>query len=162
MDSATRIQRYVIQELAEATSLKFMSHRQVATAFAVLSAAALALLAGQGGKGGLVLWPIFGVTNQLLASLTLVVLTTWQARRGRPIFPTLLPLVFLTATVGWAAITQMQGLLAAENIEWPQVALLGFGMLLQLWMLVEGLLCIQRSRSGEKDGRVDALGVVHS
>ncbi|MGE4619282.1 MAG: carbon starvation protein A [Planctomycetota bacterium] len=162
MDSATRIQRYVIQELAEATGLKFMSHRQVATAFAVLSAAALALLAGQGGKGGLVLWPIFGVTNQLLASLTLVVLTTWQARRGRPIFPTLLPLVFLTATVGWAAITQMQGLLAAEKIEWPQVALLGFGMLLQLWMLVEGLLCIQRSRSGEKDGRVDPSGVVHS
>ena len=128
----------------------------------MISAAALALLAGQGGTGGLVLWPIFGVTNQLLASLTLVVLTTWQARRGRPILPTLLPLIFLTITVGWAAISQMQGLLGAEVIQWPQVIVLGFGMLLQLWMLTEGLLHIRHSRDGAKDGGIDALGVVQA
>ncbi|MEC9475455.1 MAG: carbon starvation protein A [Planctomycetota bacterium] len=160
MDSATRIQRYVIEELARATGLKALEHRQVATAIAVISAAALALLAGQGGTGGMVLWPIFGVTNQLLASLTLVVLTTWQARRGRPILPTLLPLIFLTVTVGWAAISQMRGLLGAETIAWPQVIVLGFGMLLQLWMLTEGVLCLRGSDKNQPDDRIDALGVV--
>ena len=160
MDSATRIQRYVIEELARATGMTALAHRQVATAIAVISAAALALLAGQGGTGGLVLWPIFGVTNQLLASLTLVVLTTWQARRGRPILPTLLPLIFLTVTVGWAAISQMRGLLGAETIAWPQVIVLGFGMLLQLWMLLEGLICLTGTRSGQQDERIDSLGVV--
>ncbi len=161
MDSATRIQRYVIQELAAATGIRILGHRQVATAVAVLSAAALALLAGQGGTGGLVLWPIFGVTNQLLASLTLVVLTTWQARRGRLIWPTLLPLLFLTITVGTAAATQMKGLLGAETIAWPQVVVLGFGMVLQLWMVAEGLICLRTSRSGKTDPAVDSLGVVH-
>lgn len=160
MDSATRIQRYVIEELARATGVSVLGKRQVATALAVISAAALALLAGQGGTGGLVLWPIFGVTNQLLASLTLVVLTTWQSRRGRPILPTLLPLVFLTVTVGWAAVTQMRGLLDAEIIAWPQVLVLGFGMMLQLWMLTEGALCLTRSRKIQQDERVDSLGVV--
>ncbi len=162
MDSATRIQRYVIQELAESIGWKFLARRHVATAIAVLSAAALALLAGKDGKGGLVLWPIFGVTNQLLASLTLVVLTTWQARRRRPILPTLIPLCFLTVTVGWAAISQMDRLLNAESIAWPQVIVLGFGMLLQLWMLLEGLLCIRRSKECDQDPVVDPLGVVHS
>ncbi len=160
MDSATRIQRYVIEELARATGPRLLANRHVATALAVTSAAALALMADQGGKGGLVLWPIFGVTNQLLASLTLVVLTTWQARRGRPILPTLIPLIFLTVTVGWAAISKMGDLLEAASIQWPQVMVLGFGMMLQLWMLVEGMLCMQRSSREGQDDRIDALGVV--
>ena len=89
-----------------------------------------------------------------------MVLTTWQARRGRPILPTLLPLIFLTVTVGWAAISQMRGLLGAETIAWPQVIVLGFGMLLQLWMLTEGVLCLRGSDKNQPDDRIDALGVV--
>ncbi len=72
------------------------------------------------------------------------------------------PLIFLTITVGWAAISQMQGLLGAEVTQWPQVIVLGFGMLLQLWMVTEGLLCIRQSRSGASDDGIDALGVVRA
>jgi len=158
MDSATRIQRYVLEELGRSTGIKSLENRHVSAAVAVLSAGALALLAGEGGKGGLVLWPIFGVTNQLLASLTLVVLTTWQARRGRPVLPTLIPLIVLTVIVGWAALRQMNQLISGETIPWHQVGVLTLGMVLQVWMLIEGLL----ARSGKESahGRVDGMGVV--
>jgi hypothetical protein len=55
----------------------------------------------------------------------------------------------------------MGDLLDAASIQWPQVMVLGFGMMLQLWMLVEGMLCMQRSSREGKDDRIDALGVVH-
>ncbi|MGB1071032.1 MAG: carbon starvation protein A [Planctomycetota bacterium] len=158
MDSATRIQRYVLEELGRSSGLRVLENRHVAAATAVVSAGALALLAGEGGTGGLVLWPIFGVTNQLLASLTLVVLTTWQSRRGRPVLPTLIPLVALTFIVGWAATVKMTQLLSGDSIPWHQVGVLGLGIILQVWMLVEGLLSI----GGKKTlhGNVDELGVV--
>ena len=54
----------------------------------------------------------------------------------------------------------MRGLLGAETIAWPQVIVLGFGMLLQLWMLLEGLICLTGTRSGQQDERIDSLGVV--
>lgn len=159
MDSATRIQRYVVEEIGHSLGIRSLQNRQIATAFAVLSAAALALLAGKGGTGGLVLWPIFGVTNQLLASLTLVVLSTWQARRGKPVLPTLIPLVFLSLIVGWAAVSQMKGLLNEAAIPWQQVIILGFGMLLQVWMLIEGWLALTGAATA---GKVDKDGIVHS
>ena len=158
MDSATRIQRYVLEELGRSSGLRILENRHVAAATAVISAGALALLAGEGGTGGLVLWPIFGVTNQLLASLTLVVLTTWQSRRGRPVLPTLIPLIALTFIVGWAATVKMTQLLGGNSIPWHQVGVLGLGIILQVWMLTEGLLALKGKES--LHGSVNELGVV--
>ena len=160
MDSATRIQRYVLEELGRSSGFTPLQNRHVSAATAVISAGALALLAGKGGTGGLVLWPIFGVTNQLLAALTLVVLTTWQSRRGRPVLPTLIPLIALTFIVGWAAIRQMNGLLVGDSIPWHQVGVLGLGMTLQIWMLAEGLLALGGRKSAH--GEINPLGVVQS
>ena len=159
MDSATRIQRYVLEELGRSTGFSVLENRHISAAAAVTSAGALALLAGKGGTGGLVLWPIFGVTNQLLASLTLVVLTAWQSRRGKPVLPTLIPLILLSGIVGWAAIRQMSGLLAEESLPWPQIIVLGFGMLLQVWMLFEGITTLRKNRF--PGSHVDPMGVVH-
>jgi len=112
MDSATRIQRYVIAELGQAVGKPVLARKHVATSLAVGSAVLLALLVekpGAGaGSGGLVLWPIFGVTNQLLACLTFLVLTTWLAKRGRPVWVTAVPMLFLVVTVTWAALWQIK------------------------------------------------------
>jgi carbon starvation protein len=99
------------------------------------------------------------VINQLLASLTLVVLSTWQARRGKPVLPTLIPLVFLSLIVGWAAVSQMKDLLNEAAIPWHQVIILGFGMLVQVWMLIEGWLALTGAVGA---GKVDKDGIVHS
>lgn len=159
MDSATRIQRYVLEELGRSTGLSLLENRHISAATAVTSAGALALLAGTGGTGGLVLWPIFGVTNQLLASLTLVVLTAWQSRRGKPVLPTLIPLILLTGIVGWAAIQQMSGLLAQETLPWHQITVLGFGMILQVWMLFEGISTLRTKT--QPSSHVDPMGIVY-
>ena len=50
-----------------------------------------------GGKGGLILWPLFGTTNQLVAGVTLLVVSVWLRRQGRPVVYTLVPMIFVAA-----------------------------------------------------------------
>ncbi|MFO8008312.1 MAG: carbon starvation protein A [Candidatus Brocadiia bacterium] len=84
LDTATRIQRYVINELGQDfRPLGFLKNRYLATGIAVGSAALLAFWTGASGKGALVLWPMFGAVNQLLASLALLVVTIYLRRRTR-------------------------------------------------------------------------------
>ncbi len=99
MDSACRLQRYVTQELAATLGIKALTNKHAATIFAVILAAVIAAMppAGQAyttenmGKGGLVLWPLFGATNQLLGGLAFLegdsgaacLITAQAPRRGR-------------------------------------------------------------------------------
>ena len=46
--------------------------------------------AGSGGTGGMVIWPLFGTTNQILAALTLAILAVMLTRKRRPVLPILL------------------------------------------------------------------------
>ncbi len=80
VDTATRIQRYVVVELPGAYKFKPLSCRQAGTAFAIISAALLAFYDGS-GKGALKLLPLFGSVNQLLAGLALLVMTIYLAKR---------------------------------------------------------------------------------
>ncbi|MFQ5845013.1 MAG: carbon starvation protein A, partial [Planctomycetota bacterium] len=137
MDSATRIQRYVVAELAEATGLRTLGRVHVATLLAVGSAAALAIFARTGGSGGLVLWPVFGVMNQLLACLTFLILNTWLAKRGRPVIYTTLPMLFLLVTVSYAGVSQVLDFVGRGS--WHLVVVLLIGLGLEAWMIVEGL-----------------------
>jgi carbon starvation protein len=77
-------------------ALKTLRHYWVNSGIAVL----LMLVLGW-GNGYVVVWQIFGSANQLLAALALVVATSWLVRKGRPVWYTLLPLIFMTATSVW-------------------------------------------------------------
>jgi carbon starvation protein len=57
LDTATRIQRYVISELGSDLKIKQVANRHTATSVAVVSAALLAFASGADGKGALTLWP---------------------------------------------------------------------------------------------------------
>ncbi len=61
------------------------------------------------------IWPLFGTTNQLLAGLTLLVITVMLVRRGRPTFYTLGPLVFLLAMTLAALLMQLRDFYQKEN-----------------------------------------------
>ena len=147
MDSATRIQRYVVAELGTALNRPALGRKHVATGIAVGSAMLLALLAekpGAGtGSGGLVLWPVFGVTNQLLACLTFLVLTTWLAKRGRPVWFTAVPLLFLIVTVTWAALWQISRFAESFGQNWHLIVVLSIGLVLEAWMIVEGIAALR-------------------
>ncbi len=150
LDTATRLQRYVIHELAQTVNFKPLMNRYIATAFALILAAAVALLQGSGGpgSGGMTLWPLFGATNQLLAGLAFMVIVFYLVRRNKPIWFAFLPMIVMLLMPAWAMLHQMfvpeTGWLANGNY-----LLFGFGVVveaLQVWMIAEGVIAWRNAR----------------
>jgi len=110
MDTGLRLQRYIFQEWGEIYNIKWMAKPVPATLLSVATCLALAFGAGGAdGSGGLLIWPLFGTTNQLLAGLTLLVITVMLVRRGSPSIFTLAPLVFVLAMTLFALVIQLNG-----------------------------------------------------
>ncbi|HEY5621662.1 MAG TPA: carbon starvation protein A, partial [Pontiella sp.] len=93
LDTATRLQRYIVSEMARSCRVPAISGKHPATFIAVSTALLLAFSSG-GGKGALALWPLFGAVNQLLGGLALLVITVWLARRKIPTIYTAIPMIF--------------------------------------------------------------------
>ncbi|MDY7115103.1 carbon starvation protein A [Halomonas sp. SSL-5] len=109
MDTGLRLQRYIFQEWGEIYNQPWMKKPAVATLLAVGSCLLLAFGAGGAdGSGGLIIWPLFGTTNQLLAGLTLLVVTVMLVRLGRPMWYTLAPLAFLLVMTIAALLIQLR------------------------------------------------------
>ena len=70
---------------------------------------------GASGSGGLIIWPLFGSTNQILAGLTLLVISVMLIRYGRPARYTMLPMIFVLVTSSWAALIKLQEFYKAGN-----------------------------------------------
>src|SRR5690554_879559 len=110
IDTGLRLQRYIFQEWGEIYNIKWMAKPLPATLLSVGTCLALAFGAGGAdGSGGLLIWPLFGTTNQLLAGLTLLVVTVMLVRKGSPTFYTLAPLVFVLAMSLFALLIQLKG-----------------------------------------------------
>ena len=82
LDTATRIQRYIVAELFGNFKMDFLTGKYVATSIAVITALLLAFATGAGGKGALKLWPLFGAVNQTLAALALIIITVYLKEKG--------------------------------------------------------------------------------
>ena len=52
---------------------------------------------GASGTGGMALWPLFGSTNQILAGMTLLIISVMLIRLGRPSIYTVAPMLFVLA-----------------------------------------------------------------
>lgn len=138
LDTSTRIQRYVISELATDLRIPFLSNRWAATTFAVLTAAGLAFATGADGKGAMVLWPLFGSANQLLAALALLLVTLYLKRKGGMKFVvTAVPCVIMLVITSWAMVKNEMGFIARKD--WLLVTIGGVIFSLALWMTVEAL-----------------------
>ncbi len=109
MDTGIRLQRYIFQEWSEIYNIKWMGKPFFATLLAVASCLVLAFGAGGGsGSGGLLIWPLFGTTNQLLAGLTLLVISVMLVRNKRPAIYVMIPLIFLLAMTLTALLLQLK------------------------------------------------------
>ncbi|MEM1413391.1 MAG: carbon starvation CstA family protein [Myxococcota bacterium] len=149
LDTATRIQRFLVAELGEAVKLPVLQRPEVGTALAVIPAAILAFAettdaAGNAKQVGWVLWPIFGASNQLLAALTLLVLALWVARRKRPVLPLLIPMGIVTTMALAALVVKLRSFLATGNLLLAVLA--GALIALGLAMLAEGGMALRRAR----------------
>ncbi|MEX2479218.1 MAG: carbon starvation protein A [Gracilimonas sp.] len=91
LDTSVRLMRYILNELGEEYKVKPLTKVHTSTLIAVGASAALVLLpeGPRGlGSGGYLLWPLFGTSNQLLAGISLLLVTIWLKRHGRPIIYT--------------------------------------------------------------------------
>ena len=79
--------------------------------------------------------------------MTFLILTTWLAKRGRPLIFTTIPMVFLICTVSWAAINQFRFFAGDVGQHWHLLLVLGIGLLLEAWMIVEGFHAFRLARS---------------
>ena len=92
LDTATRLARFIFQEMFDTEGeTSIMTNRYVSTSITVVLGGALAF------KGWLVIWPIFGSANQLLAALALLALAIWLKKSGRPYKMALYPMIFMFA-----------------------------------------------------------------
>ena len=116
MDAGVRLQRYIVQEWGAIYKIPALTNGYTATGVAVGACLVLAFGAGGAdGTGGMVIWPLFGTTNQLLAGLTLLVISVMLVKLGRPSRYTLTPMVFVTTMALLSALYQLQKLYTAGN-----------------------------------------------
>ena len=199
LDTACRLQRYVVQELAgtlggnsssgssrsiSLNPLCWLTNKHCATIFAVTLALVIASLPkGQpavslndalggtipadylaekpdipiaavsggfsgaawwfetfAGKGGLLLWPLFGATNQLLAGLAFLVIAFYLWRRNIPVWFIVIPMIFMLIVPAWAMLTDLPKWIRSDDPNWIVVVIGISTLVLEVWMLMEAFL----------------------
>jgi carbon starvation protein len=139
LDTATRIQRYVIAELFGGFRMNFLTGRYVATFIAVASALVLAFATGAGGAGALKLWPLFGAVNQTLAALALIIITLYLKRRGGLKWMIAgLPAIFMSVMTIWAVILNQVSFSAGKNALLTVINICI--LIVALWIAIEGFI----------------------
>lgn len=97
LDTLFRIQRYMLEEIAGLINFKPLGNRYIASLVAVITVSMMVYSDGITElDGAFTLWPLFGTTNQLLASLALMILTLFLLKIGSNIFYVLIPGIILT------------------------------------------------------------------
>jgi len=99
------------------------------------------------------LWPIFGATNQLLAGLSLLVLTVYLYRKGRNILFTLIPLIFLIIMTSTAMIMSLKDYIKSGN--WVLSILSMLLLAFSAWIILEAINVVRNLK--KEDNRVDDL-----
>jgi carbon starvation protein len=133
LDSATRLGRYILQELFGTTS---KASGYITTAVTVLAPLAFLLAAGQGSFR--LFWTLFGTSNQLLAALSLLAITVWLRRQRKPIWYVVAPMVLVMAVTVVALVLQTRTLVSATFGTAPWINGLVSAVLLGLATLLVG------------------------
>ena len=131
LDSATRIQRYIITEFGSATKINFLKNKYLATFISIIPAYFIATNDQIRSE----LWQTFGASNQMLAALTLMIISIYFWKKKKNIIPLLIPMMIIMFITIWVLIIKFQhsnsSLLMIIN---------GALIILILWMIVEGCL----------------------
>ena len=139
LDTATRIQRYVLSELFTSLKLDFLTGKYVTTFIAVGTALILAFATGAGGKGALKLWPLFGAVNQTLAALALIVITLYLKTKGGFKWVVAgIPAVFMAIMTLWAAVMNQVKFGSAHNMLLQVINIVI--IVVAVWIVIEGLI----------------------
>lgn len=148
---------------------RYLATMHGATLFAVVTAALLAALPAPGqswslanaGSGGLILWPLFGATNQLLAGFAFIVIAAWLIVTKRPLW-FLVPAACIMLVIPACAMIWQAFIGNAENPSWLTqnnwllVTIASAALALEAWLIIEASLCWKKyraARAQEADAR---------
>jgi len=146
LDTATRIQRFILIEIGNSTQIKFLKSRFISTICSVLPALFLSLWSLEDPNTGLstqaawLLWPIFGASNQMLAALIFMILTIYFLKKKRPVTLLLIPFLIITVMTLTTLVFQ------AKSFYMSNLLLLGINILLIIliiWMLYEAFIVLK-------------------
>ncbi len=186
LDTACRLQRYVVQELAgtfvrpaengatwTANPFSWLTNKHGATLLAIGIAFFMAAVPPSGqpwgwsnvGMGGMILWPMFGATNQLLGGLAFLVIAFWMWRRRLPVWFIILPATFMLVMPAWAMGYQLfngtSGWVFAESKNYPLILIAVATLLVEAWMVVEAALAWPKVK-GVLEETLEPLGAIAS
>jgi carbon starvation protein len=148
LDSATRLLRFNIQEVAETLRLPALKNPFSSSVLAVAAIGFFAFFRVNGQPAGLALWALFGTTNQILGGLTLLTVTLYLIQRRLNYLFALIPMVFMLVTTIVAMILNVRGFYNSGSYLLLAVGLML--LLLALWLTVEGVLGFARARAGAR------------
>jgi len=139
LDSAARIQRLSLQEIFKTRDgriRKPIGNRYLATLMIVMAAAALAF-AKPGAAGAMILWPLFGSLNQLLAALALGIVSIYLHRKNKNILIAFIPMLFVLFMTIYTIFLNIREFWEDNERLLFILSLLILG--LTLWLLVSGV-----------------------
>jgi len=148
LDTGARLIRYNLQELGRAWRIALLTNPTLSTLLAVGLIGFFALLkapdpiTGELKSVGALLWQLFGASNQLLAALSLLVVSLYLRSLGRPTLYTLLPMAFMLVATLTALVIGMRNFALQGN-----TLLLGFSALifaLAVWLVGEAIVAWRR------------------
>lgn len=152
LDVATRLARYIFQELMGWKN----SWGSVAATFVSLATPLVCVsLKITDAQGHLVpawkiFWTIFGTSNQLLAALTLMTLSIWLARSGKPWWASALPMFFMMGMTIWSLALMIQpafGKLFSTTPAVDPIGVVAFLLfILALLLIFEGFGAVQKQK----------------
>ena len=147
LDTGTRLLRYNINEMAGGINLPLLTNRISSSALAASAIGFFAFYQVDGRPAGLLLWKLFGSTNQILGALTLLTIAIYLRQRKRNHWVVTIPMGFMIIVTLIAMVTEI-------NDYWNshQYLLLSVGgtiFLLSLWVFFEASIRFR------KDNRTD-------
>lgn len=147
MDTGMRLLRFVVQEAGELAKVRIGG--ALGTIIALVIAVGLVFSLGADGEGGMLIWPLFGTTNQLLASLTLSVIAVILLRKRINPLPVMIPLAVVMVMSIYALIIQLGTFYADQN--WLLLVLDVIILIASLWVALEAFIAMGKARAGVDD-----------
>jgi len=142
LDTSARIARFMVAELGAAAKAPLSQNRYFGSAFCCILGFCLASYKVAGKSTGMIIWPVFGVSNQVLACLALLIVSLFLYRARKPIYFTFVPMIFMLAVTIWALILNLRNWVTAG--QWPLAAIGVAVLMCEIWLMIEGILALRR------------------
>lgn len=132
----------MISEIGREYQIKTFQKGWIAALIGVVISGLLALHDGK-GEGGTTIWPLFGITNQLIAGLSLLVITLYMKITNRRSVYVFIPMIFILSMTTIALVIKLTHYFSGPEAN-PLLFVAGaLVFILELWLILEAILALR-------------------